>query len=417
MNSTTVLSRLGWTVEPGGRGTLGIIWSCFLVLFVCIWTILHDNIQAREDTYWTVVGRRLRWSVLAVFAPEMLTLFSIMQWNAANRSTKEMMSFKEVVKWTQTHAFYANAGGFLLSTPGFPPFPINATSIHYLCTHNWIEVPNISEEDIWDRSKSDKFAKGVAFVQIGWLLCDIIARAVVGLSITPLELFTAAFILPTVTTTFFWWNKPQNVSFATTIAVTWHISDVLIAAGDAARLPYVDTPMDFIEKPVWEGWKRRPSLLHFGSLQKRPLARIPNDYSPPPPTGTEATITWVVSVAHAVIHVLGWSFQFATTADALIWRISSVTLLIVMVVGGLMPVLSTVEWFDFSLDLIWIWIRESRKKTWIRRWLFRIIADVAYLVYIMARFCIFAEIFMAFRSLPADAYDDIQWTSFWPHTG
>lgn len=416
MNSTTILNRLGWTVEPDGRGTLDIIWSCFLVLFVCIWTVLHDNIQSREDSYWTVVIRKLRWSVLAVFAPEMLTLFAIMQWNAANRSVKEMSSFHDPVKWTKTHAFYANAGGFLLSAPGFPPFPINATSIHYLCSHDWMKVPNISEDDIWDRSKADKFAKGVAFIQIGWLLCTVIARTTLGLSVTPLELFTVAFILPTVTTTFYWWSKPQNVTFPTTITVAWPISAVLISAGDAAKNPYVDTPMDFIEKPVWEGWKRRPSLLQFGGLNKRPLSRIPNDYSPPPPTGKEATIIWVISVAHAAIHVLGWSFKFATAADTLIWRVSTVALLIVMITGCLMPVLSTVEWFDFSLDLIWIWIRVAKKETWIRLWLFRIIADGAYIVYILARLIIFAEIFIAFRSLPADAYDDIQWTSFWPHT-
>lgn len=45
-------------------------------------------------------------------------------------------------------------------------------------------------------------------------------------------------------------------------------------------------------------------------LEKRLLARIPNDYSPPPPNGKEATFILIISVAHAGIHCAGWHFNF-----------------------------------------------------------------------------------------------------------
>jgi squalene monooxygenase len=405
---------VGWTPSPSGRGTLDILFTNFVALFVCVWTVLHHNLQARHDGFWTVFFRKCRWAALAVCAPEILTLFAVMQWNAANISVKEMGGLGNN-KWTRVHAFYANAGGFVLETPGFPPFPINATSIYYLCSRNRIKFPTITRENIWDRSKADHFAKGLAFLQAGWILLQITARTSQRLTITPLELFTAAFIVPSLATLYFWASKPQNVAEPTVISVDWTIAELLLSAGDMAKDPYVDSPMDFVEKPVWDGWRRLPSLLHFGGLEKRPLERIPNDYSPPPPTGTEATIVWVVSVVHAMIHVLGWSFPFRTETETIIWRTSSLTLLIVMVIGGIVPVLSTRPWFDFTFSLLWIWVREAKKKTFVRCWIFSMVVNFAYILYITARILILVEIFVAFRAMPEDAYFDVDWTSFWPH--
>lgn len=288
MNSTHTSDLAGWNAGPEGRGTLSTIWSCSLVL-VCVWTVLYDNIKARDDNEWEVFIRRLCWSILAVSGPEMLTLFAMMQWNGAKRSVREMEGFREShhVEWTTVHAFYANAGGFLLATADFPAFPINATSVHYLCSHDRIEPPQISKDDIWDRSKADRFAKTVGVFQVGWLLCNIVERLASGLTVTPLEIFTAAFIIPTLATLYLWWEKQLHITFPTTITVDWHISEVLLSASEAAKCPYVDTPMDFVEKPLWEGWRRRTPLLHFGGLKRRPLIRIPNDYTPPPPTGNK----------------------------------------------------------------------------------------------------------------------------------
>ncbi len=342
---------VGWVSKPNQRGTADILWDNFLVLFVCVWTILHHNLQAKTDSTRRVVLRKLRWALLAVCAPEMLTLFAVMQWNAANISVEQMNALG-AEGWTKVHAFYANAGGFVLQTPDFPRFPVNAVSIHYLLAQGRIEPPTITMRDIWDRSKADRFAKGVALIQTGWMVLQITARAIMRLPITPLELFTAAFIVPTLATAYFWSRKPQNVAEPTTIKISWLMSDLLKKAGDAASDPYVDTPMDFVEKPLWEGWRRRKSLLHFDGLEKRPLERIPNDYSQPPPTGWEATVVWIISVVHAAVHVLGWSFAFPTEAETIIWRASSLTLLVVMVTGGLVPVLSTRPWFDFSFSLL-----------------------------------------------------------------
>lgn len=57
-----------------------------------------------------------------------------------------------------------------------------------------IGVPPTTKHEIWDQSKADKFAKGLASLQAGWLILGLTARASQSLSITPLEVFTAVFI-------------------------------------------------------------------------------------------------------------------------------------------------------------------------------------------------------------------------------
>ncbi|KAH8670174.1 hypothetical protein BGZ60DRAFT_450079 [Tricladium varicosporioides] len=405
---------VGWVSQPDQRGTIDILWGCFLVLFVCVWVVMHHNVPVKRETLRESATRKFRWVMLAICAPETLTLFAVMQWNSANISVREMHALGHK-DWTIVHAFYANSGGFVLHTDDCPPFPINSKSIHYLCSKEWIEAPTISREDIWDRSKADLFAKGFAVFQTGWILVQCIGRGAQKLAITPLELFTIAFILPTIATAFFWANKPQNVAETTVIRPKWLIANVLIESGEAAKHPYIDTPMDFVEKPPWAGWKRRPSLLHFGGLERRPLARIPNDYSPPPPTGKEATFIWLISIVHAGIHLIGWNFDFPTRIEKLLWRISSIVLVVIMLVGGAVPVISTRPWFDFSFNLLWIWVIDARKSTWIRRNIFNFLVNLAYLIYIIARVLIFVEMFVSFRSLPENAYADVNWSAFLPH--
>ena len=86
-----------------------------------------------------------------------------------------------------------------------------------------------------------------------------------------------------------------------------------------------------------------------------------------------------------------------------------------MAIGGVVPVISTQPWFDFSFGMLWIWVRGAKKRTFVREKLFSTIVDIAYVLYIVARLFILVEIFLAFRAMPKDVYDSIEWTWIWPH--
>lgn len=88
---------------------------------------------------------------------------------------------------------------------------IGLETFRELLRQRLIDFPEISKEDINDKSKGDILSKGVAVIQIGWFLIQLIARAHNNLAITELELTTAALAALNIAMYFWWWDKPQDV--------------------------------------------------------------------------------------------------------------------------------------------------------------------------------------------------------------
>jgi hypothetical protein len=51
---------LGYTAQPNQRGTIDIIWGCVLVLFLCVWAVLHHNVPNKSEGFWPVFARKFR---------------------------------------------------------------------------------------------------------------------------------------------------------------------------------------------------------------------------------------------------------------------------------------------------------------------------------------------------------------------
>lgn len=66
----------GWRESPNERGTIDILWSRVSTLFVCLWVMLHLNVPARDEAYWKIHLRKLKWLMLALLAPELVMLFA-----------------------------------------------------------------------------------------------------------------------------------------------------------------------------------------------------------------------------------------------------------------------------------------------------------------------------------------------------
>lgn len=74
-----------------------------------------------------------------------------------------------------------------------------------------ISFPEIKEDEITDRSKSDALSKGIALLQITWFIVQLIARARQHMTITEIELTTAALAGLNSIMYLFWWSKPFDV--------------------------------------------------------------------------------------------------------------------------------------------------------------------------------------------------------------
>lgn len=88
---------------------------------------------------------------------------------------------------------------------------IGLESFRELLRQQLIDFPEISREDISDKSKGDILSKGIALVQIGWFLLQLVARSHENLAITELELTTAALAALNFAMYICWWDKPQDV--------------------------------------------------------------------------------------------------------------------------------------------------------------------------------------------------------------
>ena len=74
-----------------------------------------------------------------------------------------------------------------------------------------IEFPNVTVEEIEDRSKADGFSKTIALGQTLWFVAQCIARRVQHLDLTLVELLTLSLAVLNGVMYFLWWNKPMDV--------------------------------------------------------------------------------------------------------------------------------------------------------------------------------------------------------------
>lgn len=80
-----------------------------------------------------------------------------------------------------------------------------------IAEHELSLLPDLSVNEIMDKSKANRFAKTIVCVQAIWFMAETISRIAQGLSISLLELNTFAHTLCALIIFFFWWNKPLDI--------------------------------------------------------------------------------------------------------------------------------------------------------------------------------------------------------------
>ena len=309
----TINASVGWQENSSRRGTMDILQSSLFTILICTWTVQHLNIPAPSDSKRRRLFRKIRWMLITILVPEFLLVHAIMERKMAFESLQHLKGFNSVlvndrsrwnalkekvrklckrlhshsssdpvanspmpppssecqvpVMWNQTHAYYANMGGFRLAVTSElterSTVPLNTEQLVRAHQDGYInKLPDLSVDDILDKSKGDFFTKSLAIVQILWLIITLFIRVKKGLAITQLEVLTVAFALCSTLTYLFWWDKPQDVNTAT-----------LIGSGDR-KLPDEDYGM----KNGQADRLLRTLLDPLKNFQKDSLPRrIPND--------------------------------------------------------------------------------------------------------------------------------------------
>ncbi|KAL9026356.1 MAG: hypothetical protein Q9196_004965 [Gyalolechia fulgens] len=274
-------------------------------------------------------------------------------------------------------------------------FPVTAKQIHYLVQKEYIAVPDITEKEIFDKSKADQITKTIACLQTGWFVTECIARAIQKLAISPLELCTCAFILCTVAVYFFWLYKPLNVTTPTTLIADCSIATILLRAGTDAEKPFWNTPLDFVEPPSNYTFGNWPRLAKRWGETLRPHPERPQ----PPALRPAATHPVQLARFNLLHHRLRrMVLRLPSHAEKLIWRAACIA------TEGSLFVHAIAEAVSHHAPLHDYMYIDGYKLHWP--------ANLAFFVpgatYFVARLALIAVAFSSLRSLPAESYVNLQ---------
>lgn len=308
--------------------------------------------------------------------------------------------------WSPVHGFYADMGGFVLKSRDYVEFPISGQQLHYLVSQGYMQAPTISEKEIWDKSKADRFAKIVAFSQIGWLVAQVVARWIQRLPITLLELSTVALITCTCATLFFWYYKPLSAGTPTLISISCPLAQILKDAGDRAQIPFKDTPLDFIEPNIYTS--SQLPFSHIWSVQERPLPRLPNDRDSHLHNLTVVFLLALPTAAFSLLHLAAWNFEFPSTVEKDLWRWTCVSMSIVLAGGCFLETGSIIASGYTKTGL-------TNLNGYKLRWPQNLLFIVPGFMYTSARLVVIVEIIVSLRLLPPGCFKNVQWTELLPH--
>lgn len=420
----------GWIHQPNTRGTIDIIETCLITIFLCTWTVLCLNVPSKGEPKTRIFFRRLRWMALAISGPEFVLGFAAGQYENAYSAVTAFRNRGHI--WTMRHAFFADMGGFLLHPRDSTPFLVNNKHILWLTDNGYMNFPHIDKEDIWDKSKADLLVKWIVCIQISWVLLSVAARAIQNLAITTMELGTVSIVVISVFINITWLHKPSDVMTPIPLHIEASTAEILCAAGGAARKPYVMTPLDFVDNmgPSWTA-----NVLAFANIRagprRRPLPRFTNDRFPHV-RGFRYALLVTVTLFGVGIHLFGWNYRFPSRWERIVWRIASVQMLWTAAFFWAAEIIA--GWKRDNIKELWYCmiftpskldeVRERRRRRPPRpqptpadfplRWECGVSATMG-LLYMIARIYIIGEMLAGLRELPLSAYACVDWTTLIPH--
>ncbi|KAF2035351.1 hypothetical protein EK21DRAFT_13858, partial [Setomelanomma holmii] len=205
-NSTT--HTVGWASEPDGRGTIGLLWSCFATMFLCIWNAIHLNVPAPSDYEMRIFGRRIRYVLWCLLAPEYFASMALNQFVEVRRLQAKSPG------WSLKKCYFFMMRGFVYevdSGEGKEQKTFPVTEHYRLIQEKKLPWPEVDDRDIANRARADWILKSIAVAQVLWFITQIIGRAAQGLAVITLELFTIGNVFCAILMYSFMWEKPYDV--------------------------------------------------------------------------------------------------------------------------------------------------------------------------------------------------------------
>ncbi|KAF9555529.1 hypothetical protein CPC08DRAFT_670882 [Agrocybe pediades] len=246
------------------RQRIQILWTCVSTILAASWVSVHPNIPDAKESKIKKTLRRIELMLWAIVTPELIIFWAMRQWHSARSMERKFAEFQHIelesmtrkilrrlkklgyrlrhfresedeeltlltretprrmkrVKWTRTHGFFLQMGGFMLREEGKEDRILGWEMLMEYCKHGRLDLSDITEDRINDHSKADGFAKGLALLQMFWFITQCAARLFdKSLILTEVELVTGALALLSFAMYLLWWNKPFNAGVPITITL------------------------------------------------------------------------------------------------------------------------------------------------------------------------------------------------------
>ncbi|KAM7191822.1 hypothetical protein V8F33_008669 [Rhypophila sp. PSN 637] len=275
------METVGFVPEPNcGRGTIGIIWSCFSTLFLVIWVACHPPTSEPDSKESWLIDEKIRLCLLFFVIPEVGATAAIESLFSARKLRRDM---RKIPGWEQFSLKQAFLVGGLegLWEKEDSESKISGGNLVSLVTAGRLSFHDFpTDAEIDDRSKSSGLLKTISISQTLWSMVNVTYRLISNLPVTLLGDLTVAHAFCGLVMFIAWFRCPQDIHAPFLISTT------------PPTPGGIDTRTD----------KRSHELSEFSGLM----------------------ITVVQFAIFASIHVAVWNYPYATTAEAWIWRVCSI---------------------------------------------------------------------------------------------
>ena len=371
----------GWVPEPQGRGTWSILWSCLVTISLCTWSAVYMSVPKTGKSY-PLELRKMGRSLLAVIAPEVFLGLAADGFIDVWYAKRKLHSLGKT-GWTTVHLHFGIDKGFDLKADGAQS---RIRSLPELCeyiTAGKVGNPPVTEEEIRARGEANTAVRLFAIVQIIWFVAQLIARASQRHRIISLEIFTASFVFCSVLTYALNFKRPQNVDYPVVLGIDeGHVSQTNVA-NDADENPgSISEGLMTTERPFAEPLPNARARQMRGKI---PAPIIPK-YA-----GAVSLSAFIFSACiYGGLHCLAWDSPTPTKQERLAWRVCSC-----------------------SITVLPLFFAAGRYEGESKRHLRKPFA-VMVLLYGAARLTLLALTLTSLRALPADVYETVDWSRYFP---
>lgn len=448
MSAANSSDLVGFQSEPNcGRGTIGILWSCFTTIVLSMWASLHLDLF---DTGLTV---RIAMFIACLLLPEAGVAIAAKEWATAMHWRNEIRKQPGWAEWSLKQSFLVLMGG-VICDQGINESEISATNsaaqegqAGNRKTEKQDETTELEQQalpkapSIRNSSDSDdeeKFEPNRLTLDV---LMDLIKKGneidhvseeagqkspqgkEAGSQQTnnPAAACKETGESHRVTFDMFPSKKDINKRAKTDAMVKviavgqalWFAANVifrLVVGTSLSLLEIVTVAYVLCGIVLYAMWFAKPQGLEEAFTVSIPAAVIPRKEVSRTPKredpwskGQVARLGAGLAVValFSAVHIAAWNYHFPSVAEAWLWRVSVIGSWALASLPVLNPILPE-SWYSSPG-----WYGSFKKPL-------RIVIATPYLA---LRLVTFVLMFMAFRAAPRSVYEDADWTSYWVSLG